>query len=369
MIPFKYGTVVSGEDFCDRRGAIKQLSEILRSHQNVLLQGERRIGKTSLIFETTRRIMSCKTLLIDTMEIKTSHDLCQRIIRAFISLESNSTLLSKILKYFASLRPKLGVDSITGLPVVTLDQSVQLKPDALEGILDLIASIQNKNLIIVFDEFQDILNIREPKTTLAVLRSKIQYHDHIAYVFAGSIRNKMEQIFTHPESPLFKAAIPITVGPIPKKDFTVFLRKKFLIGKRTISDEALDRIFDLADLVTGDIQQLCEALWSVTSYGGRITPKDLKKAFELIFSRESKSYEIILNDLTALQLRCLDALARFGGKAPTSARFLKESGIRQPSSVSKALTKLMNRKIIFAKDKAYRFVNPFFKAWLIAKGF
>lgn len=114
---------------------------------------------------------------------------------------------------------------------------------------------------------------------------------------------------------------------------------------------------------------MCEALWSVTSYGAAVTAEDLKKAFELIFSRESKSYEIILNDLTALQLRCLAALARFGGKAPTSARFLKESGIRQPSSVSKAITKLMNRKIIFAKDKAYRFVNPFFKAWLIAKGF
>ncbi len=46
MIPFKYGTVVSGEDFCGRKEAIKQLSELLRSHQNVLPQGERRIVKT-----------------------------------------------------------------------------------------------------------------------------------------------------------------------------------------------------------------------------------------------------------------------------------------------------------------------------------
>lgn len=120
------------------------ISEEPTTDQNVLLQGERRIGKTSLIFETTRRVRSCKTLLIHTMEIKTAHDFCQRIIRAYIYLESNSNLLSKILKYFASLQPRLGVDSITGLPVVTLDQSVQLKPDALEGILDLIASIQRK---------------------------------------------------------------------------------------------------------------------------------------------------------------------------------------------------------------------------------
>lgn len=369
MIPFKYGSVVSGEDFCGRREAVRELTQLIRSRQNVLIQGERRIGKTSLIYETSRRMKDFKTLFVDVMEIKTSHDLCQRMIKAIISLESQSNLLNRILKYFASFRPKLGVDPITGLPTVSLDPSVRLEPDALEGIFDMIASLKQKNLIIVFDEFQDVLNLKDAKRTLAVLRSKIQYHDRIPYIFAGSIRKKMDQIFTHPESPLFKAAIPITVGPIRKKDFMPFLKKKFRIGKRTISEEALGRIFDLTDLVTGDIQQFCEALWNVTSYGDAITEENLKRAFELIFARESGSYELIIAELTALQLRCLAALARLGGDAPTSAEFLKESGIRQPSSVTRALSKLSSRKIIFTKDKAYRFVNPFFRAWLIARGF
>ena len=85
MIPFKYGSVVSGEDFCGRIETIKLLTEYLLSSQNVLVQGERRIGKTSLIHETTRRMKKVQTLLVDIMEIKTSDDLCRRMIKAIIA--------------------------------------------------------------------------------------------------------------------------------------------------------------------------------------------------------------------------------------------------------------------------------------------
>ena len=45
MIPFKYGSVVSGKDFCGRKDYIKELSKFVVSSQNVLIQGERRIEK------------------------------------------------------------------------------------------------------------------------------------------------------------------------------------------------------------------------------------------------------------------------------------------------------------------------------------
>ena len=81
-----------------------------------------------------------------------------------------------------------------------------------------------------------------------------------------------------------------------------------------------------------------------------------------------KSYELILAGLTALQVQCLSALARVGGNAVTSGDFLKESGIKQPSSVRRAISKLIKMKIVFAKNKEYHFVNPFFRAWIITAG-
>jgi len=88
----------------------------------------------------------------------------------------------------------------------------------------------------------------------------------------------------------------------------------------------------------------------------------------VVFARESNSYELILNGLTSLQVQCLTALARVGGRATTSADFLRESGIKQPSSVSRALAKLLKMKVVFVQGKEYRFVNPFFRAWVITRG-
>ena len=368
MIPFKYGSVVSGKDFCGRRDSIKELTEFIISSQNVLIQGERRIGKTSLIYETVRKMKNYRPLFIDLMEIKTSHDFCQRTIKSIITLETKSNFLAKVLKHLSSLRPQLGIDPLTGSPTVSLDPSVKLTPNSLEEIFDLIKEInKKKNIVVVFDEFQDILNLSDSGETIAVLRSKIQYHNDIPYIFAGSMRNRMDEIFTGPDSPLFKSAIPMTVGPLSKKEFLEFTRRKFLTGKRTITDNTLEQIFKITDNVTGDTQQLCEALWSVTSYGDSISGNRFSDAFELIFSREAKSYELILSELTSLQFKCLAGLAKSGGASPTSSSFLKSTGISQPSSVTKALSKLLKLKIIFKVNNKYRFFNPFFKAWINCK--
>ena len=89
-------------------------------------------------------------------------------------------------------------------------------------------------LVVVFDEFQDILSLSNHSETLAALRSKIQFHSEIPYVFAGSVRNQMSGIFTDPESAFFKSATVMEVGPLKTDVFARFLSKKFASGKRKI---------------------------------------------------------------------------------------------------------------------------------------
>ena len=45
--------------------------------------------------------------------------------------------------------------------------------------------------------------------------------------------------------------------------------------------------------------------------------------------------------------------------------FLKGSAISQASSVQKALNRLIALKIIFHYEDEHRFVNPFFRAWIL----
>lgn len=370
MNPFKYGQVVFDKDFCPRPGLEKKLGNYISCAQNVLLEGERRIGKTSLIYEIMRQLKKFHLLYIDIMEIKTVDDFCRRVIKAIVSLEQKTGLVEKVFKSLAHLKPAITIDPLTGSPSLSLDASVKLKPDSIEGLMDFIDSeSKRKKLVVVFDEFQDILNLKDVSITLAVLRSKVQFHTEIPYIFAGSVRNKMDEIFNHPGSPFFKSAITVNVEELYRKIFSEFLREKFLLGKRTVSPPLLDKIFEISQDIPGDIQQLCGAVWETTSYGDNIAADVIPAALEVIYSRELKGYEGTLVQLTGQQLRCLVGLARVGGKSPFASEFLKSTGITQPSSVKKALNRLEKLKIIYEYKKEYKFINPFFGSWLIYKDF
>lgn len=369
MIPFKYGRVVSGSDFCGRLDSISELSEYFRSAQNIVVLGERRIGKTSLIAETAGRLKGERTLLtVDLMAIKSAQDIYERMIKSVFKLERDDRFLNRLLKMLSHLRPVIGMDSNTSALTVSLDTSDRVSAASLEEALDLVEKMnERKRLIVFFDEFQEVLTCSEQREILAILRSKIQYHENIAYVFAGSIRNRMDEIFNSPDSPFFNSAIPLTVAEIDKNEFSDFIRKKFGLGGISINKDFLNRIFDYTDGISGDIQKLCEALWSVSSKGDTIDENHFIEGFELIYAREQQSYELILTDLTKIQIRCLFGLAKTDGYTVTGTAFLKKTGIGQPSTVRRAIDHLLKKRIIFRYQKQYRFLNPFFKSWLIHK--
>jgi hypothetical protein len=370
MNPFRYGQVVSGEDFCPRPELIDEMTGFIESGQNVAVQGERRTGKTSLICEAIRRLKKRRMLYVDLLEIKTSDDVCKRLLKAVISLQRQSGLLEKVLKSLSHLRPTVSLDPLTGQPSVSLDAAVKMTPESMDGLLDMIPSMHRRQpLAVVFDEFQDVLNLSDRKQTLAGLRSKIQFQSKIPYIFAGSIRNQMSAIFTDPDSVFFKSAVSLNVGPIDAGEFAAFLKRRFTLGKRTVDEPVMDKVFDWADNIPGDVQQLCAALWEITSYRDRITERLLPAALERIFARESKAYEAALVQVTGQQLQCLVGLARLKGTPPLSQDFLRAVGISAAASVQRALNRLEKLKIIYRHEGQYKFVNPFFKSWLIYKNF
>ena len=160
-----------------------------------------------------------------------------------------------------------------------------MEVDSIQEVLDVIESLaQKKRFVVVFDEFQDVLNINDDGEAIALLRSKIQFHDNIPSVFVGSIRHKMDEIFTSPNSAFFKSAIPINVEPLPFEEFSKFLIKKFESGKRKVLPDTLEHVFNISNNITGDIHQICEALWEVTSVNGAVSSGNLKTSLELIFS-------------------------------------------------------------------------------------
>jgi len=368
MNPFKFGRIVSGEDFCGRPELLTQLKQNLASGQNTYVQGERRIGKSSLIKQALLTSRGVKTVWVDLLAMKSTDELCREMVRGIVSMEKQTSFLQRVLGLLSSFRPALTFDPVTQSWSVSMSPSVRFTEQSVAEVMDVLEQLGAKSrLVVVLDEFQDVLGIDEGERLLALLRGKIQNHAKIAYLFAGSLRRNMERIFTHPDSPFFKSAVALEVGPLDHDTFVEFLRAKFWQAKRTVSDDALHEVFRLSSDNPGDVQQLCRSLWETTAEGESIGLEHLSAALEVIFAQESKGYQALLEVLSEQQLKCLLGLARVGGDRVTSREFIEASGVGLPSSIKKAFTRLEKTRTVFKKDGGYRFFNPFLGEWLLRR--
>lgn len=367
MNPFRYGQVVTGNYFCPRPNLSKLLMKHIESNQNVHIEGERRTGKTSLIIETTQNIKGCVLIHIDLFQVKSAHDIYKRILDGISQTQAAAGLLSKLLNILKHLRPTVGVDSLTGSPTFTISASQNVDPENITGLLDFIyQEYSSKNTVVFFDEFQDIKNVPEYSSILAQMRSRIQLHDLLTYIYAGSIRNEMNTIFYDPASPFYKSSLAFAIESFETDNLSSWITDKFRSGKRDIPKVIIDHVFDITNTITGDIMEFCNALWEVSASNTQITEELFEDALEVIYAREKRYFESVMPLLTDIQTRVLKGVAQFNGKHIYSQELLHETGIKQTSTIKRAVSRLLSLRIIYLNnDRQHKFTNPFFRLWLI----
>lgn len=373
MNPFQHGTAVTGDDFCPRPDLVAILKNHIDSHQNCVVRGIRRVGKTSAVLETIKSHRTANHLYINCWGKQDLRSLTAAIYEAFLIHQRRKGLsLEKIMQTFAYLRPKASIDPYSGAPSLSVDlgREEHTDPRSLESVFDMLATEgRKKPLVVVFDEFQALLQLPQADAVLATLRGAIQLQANVTYFYLGSVRHQMDDLFNNPEQPFFKSAASVVVEPIERKAYSEYLRNKFASGRRTISPAALETAFDAACDITGDVQQLCSELWNCTDAGDVVEIGTIPLALARIHHAEQEANSRIIDLLTPGQVRVLIGLARVGGGSPTSKRFLVESGVAQPSSVTKSLSRLVGRGLVYRSAKGYEFFSPFFRTWLLAQEF
>ncbi len=58
----------------------------------------------------------------------------------------------------------------------------------------------------------------------------------------------------------------------------------------------------------------------------------------------------------------------YNSKIAKEVRLMKSAGFNNPSSIQRAITRMIKLNILFETGGEYRFVNPFFRAWLPYRG-
>ena len=366
MKPFEYGCVVKGEVFCPRPEIESMLTSNMESGQNTVVVGERRMGKTSLIMSAFSKTRGCRLLYVDLLNIRTIADFCDRVASAASRMGKGQTFLQKTLSFLARLRPTLSVDPHNGMPVVSVDSRLAEHLSSLEDIVALIETFAAKERIVVaFDEFQEILKLDQPEQVLATLRSRIQFLPETCFVYSGSVRRDMVRIFIDYTSPFYKSAMTLNVGAIEDERFIGFLQGRFAVGGRKASREFLQKVLETANRVSGDVQQLCDAILIETDGKSELSPEDIDKGLGRILKQESSAFEMQTESLSRYQLKALLAVARFGGRHVFSADFIARAGLSSAPTAKRALGTLVERGILYCHEKEYKIFNPFLREWLV----
>ena len=361
--PFKYGTVVTGDDFVDREKELEELKHELLSKKSVILYSQRRLGKTSLLMELFQRFgKDVATVYIDMYGIQSRDVLAREIISGVI--ESTYTKLDKIRdvvrEFLVTIRPRIVLthEGNIGIEIVS---GKELTAENMREAFDFgekIAYKRKKLIVMVFDEFQEIGSLDGVEIE-KLMRSRFQHHKNVVYVFAGSKPHLLQQIFNEESRAFYKFARPMTIGMISKEEFSKFIVRKFRENNGNINQHVVDRILEVTKGHPYYTQKLCHELWYISN---RIDePVYVENAIERIVAHQKNAYERIWDEIKSkTQRNLLVGIAKEKAPSIYSAEFIERYKLKTQSHVQRAMALLENRSMLENGE----IIDIFLKEWL-----
>ena len=363
--------------FCDREKETERLVRYLTNGQNVVLHAPRRIGKSKLIehcFEQPAIKGKYYTIFVDILQTGNLQEFTYEFGKAVF--EATASLGDKLMKQFAqtvqSLHTEYTIDPMTGFPKLSL--SIGHIENAIYTIEEVFRFLEQaeKPCIVAIDEFQRIADYPE-KNVEAILRTHIQKMRNCKFVFAGSDRHLLGQMFQDYNRPFYNSAATITLEQIERSKYNAFATMHFEEYNKHISPEDVDRVYDLFDGNTFAMQKTLNIAFSLTEKKEWCTIDTIRQAIDEIIEENDFSYRTHLMSVGSSQKEVLYAIAR-SGKAMqiTSAAFVGKYRLGSASSVQSAVRKLkadgwVAEYINQAGQKYYQVNDYFLMLWIQKK--
>ncbi len=348
--PFKFGTVVDGKYFTDRKQERAFLRQILDSPNHAVLISPRRFGKSSLVAETLRNEKR-EIISLNIQAVTSSVKLAESIYRQFFKKHP----ISKAKHYLSHLRiiPTFSLNPVTNNPEVSFLPNVSTQVVLEDAFALLEKAGDKKRLIVVLDEFQDILTLE--KGLDKMLRSIMQEQKNINYVLMGSQEDMMKKIFLRKKSPFYHFGTLIHLDRIPAEDFKQYLDAR--LPSDCTKEDVSSKILSFTSCHPYYTQQLAFQVWYEYHQGVKeeavveTSVRHIVQAHDFDYSRLWESMNKT-NRSVLLKLATGNNMPMENPEMPTSTVF-------------SALKRLVNAGILIKNGK-YLFDDPFFKLWIQA---
>ncbi len=365
--PFAYSNYVIGESFCNRKKELSELLRYIKGSQNVLLYSHRRYGKSSLIRQLFCDIKE-KNLNIGAMHIElygtiSEKDFITRTFQGLNQLESNfERLLKSVSSALKNIKLNLSIDSSTGGTLVSPSFEAINEKIMLEELMNILSKYsQKRKLVIAFDEFQEVADYTEEGFEKR-LRSFIQQHSNICYLFSGSQQHLIAEMFNSNNRAFYKLAESFPLGKIETKNYIPWVQNLFGRKNVHLPAELIEEIAAKFENHPMYIQNFLFHLWEEPAKKGFSTDT-INKVENLIVEKRSLEHTILWETLSINQKKTLKLILLNNGSKLFNADSLKSVSLKTGSLVTKALSSLLKKEII-VKNGNYQIQDVLFKKWL-----
>ena len=361
--PFIISGYISPEYFCNREQETSRMLNAIENGRHITLFSPRRMGKTGLIrhlfYQAKKDYVPVYLDIMATTNLREFSEIFGKAVLTAIA--KNDAIMKKILKSLSALRLKLTIDHLTGEPALSLDINNTNEAEKSLNTIFRYLGDQSYRIAIAVDEFQQITNYPE-KNLEAILRTHLQTVNNVCFIFSGSRKHILTEIFSSSSRPFYNITEMMEIGIIEPQIYKKFITEKFRKGSIAISDSGLERIIEITALHTFYVQLFCNRLYSEHT---KVDIENVDRTLITILKENEPVYANYLNLLTTMQYRVLKAIALNGGiDNPTSSEFLSKYALGAASSVSQAIKSLSEKEFVFFSGNRYRLNDVFLAQWI-----
>ena len=339
--PFSYDRPLPPEDAIDRPRERALLAELADGGQTSRLAAPRRYGKTTLIGALAAQLRSDRWIVcvVDFSRCRTIDDAGERLHDGWRrSLDRRGTRTA-----WKRVNRERGEGPLARL-------------HALLALPERLAASEKRRILVVFDEFQDLLTAGDDLDGL--VRSHVQHHAGIAsYCYAGSQASLLRALFEDRRRPLFGQAREVTLTPIDTATLAAWVDERFRAGGRQLPSGSAAAVAAAAVGHPQRAAMVAHFLWQQP----RLDEEGVRAAEAEALSAASGELEQLWAGLTRAQRQVLGAAAE--GRASLLSAASLESMSLGKSTAQQARDALQAEGLI-ERDGDLAVTDPFLARWL-----
>ena len=331
--PFVLTGYVSPDYFCDRQKETDKIISALLNGRTITLTSPRRMGKTGLIhhvFHNMQENNDVKCFYVDLYQT-----------------DSLELLVKKL------------ADTIPGF-------KVDVEPGQAEYSLSEIFAYMEQSdyrCFVAFDEFQTIAGYAD-KNVEALLRSYIQRLTNVNFIFSGSQRHVLENMFVSASRPFYQSTQMMPLGTIDENAYYMFSSEKMRKIGQSIDRDTFDYIYTKLSSHTWYVHTLLNRLYETGLE--TINKSIVDEILSDILLENEGTFQTFLRLVTPIQTRVLYAIASEGSiKEIQGKASLTKYQLGAASTVKTAVKSLVDKELLLENNGEYQLYDRVFGLWLV----